>query len=301
MTATADLRPAVTAVATERSRVRRRQLTGRVARGLFGASTSLAVVFLVVLLVAVSYRGYDWLSWHLLTDKASRFAERAGLVSALLGTLWIIVLTALIALPIGIGAAVYLEEYAARSWWTRVLQTNISNLAGVPSVVYGLLGLGFFVNVIGLGRSVISGALTMALLIMPVIIIASQEAIRAVPLSLRQAAFALGATKWQVARHHVLPAALPGILTGTILALSRAIGETAPLLVAGAATYVTFNPGSITSGFTVLPIQIYNWTTRPGQDFKDLAAAGIIVLLAVLLAMNGIAIYLRQRFGTARW
>ncbi len=281
-------------------RLRRRELRGRLMQGLFASATAFAVIVLGVLLVSIALDGYDWLSWRLVTEMPSRKPENAGLLSALMGTLWVISLTAIVALPVGIGAAIYLEEYAPRNWWTRILQTNISNLAGVPSVVYGLLGLGVFVNLFGFGRSVISGALTMALLILPVIIIASQEAIRAVPLSLRQAAFALGATKWQVARHHVLPAALPGILTGMILALSRAIGETAPLLVVGAAGYIAFNPAKLTDQFTVLPIQIFNWTGRPQDEFKDLAAAGIIVLLVVLLGMNGIAIFLRQRFSK-RW
>ena len=299
MSTAAEVR-AVPVAGSADQQLRQRERRGRVMHGLFAAATFLAVVVLVVLLVSIFLDGFDWLSWRLLTEMPSRKAEAAGLQSALIGTLWVIVLTALMALPVGIGAAIYLEEYAPRNWWTRVLQTNIANLAGVPSVVYGLLGLGVFVNVFGFGRSIISGSLTMALLILPVIIIASQEAVRAVPLSLRQAAFALGATKWQVARHHVLPAAFPGILTGVILALSRAIGETAPLLVVGAAGYIAFNPDRLTDQFTVLPIQIYNWTGRPQQEFKELAAAGIIVLLVVLLGMNALAIFLRQRFGK-RW
>ena len=284
------------------AQLRARQTRGAVMRWVFFAATAVGVVVLAVLLASIFLEGREYLSWDFVTNKASRKWERAGLQTALRGTIWVIVLTAAIALPIGIGAAVYLEEYAPRNWWTRILQVNISNLAGVPSVVYGLLGLGIFVNVLPLGRSIIAGALTMALLILPIIIIASQEAIRAVPLSLRQAAFGLGATRWQVARHHVLPAAMPGILTGTILALSRAIGETAPLLVAGAAAYLTFNPDSITDNYTVLPIQIYNWTSRPQDEFKGLAAAGIIVLLVVLLSMNALAIYLRQRLSKrTRW
>ncbi len=301
MTAAVVPEPAARDITTGDRALRGRQQRGRLARGLFLAATLFGVAVLLVLLASIASRGYSWLSWGLLSHKASKHVEEAGLQSALLGTLWIIGLTAIVALPIGIGAAVYLEEYAPRNWWTKILQVNISNLAGVPSVVYGLLGLAVFVDVLGMGRSIIAGALTMALLIMPVIIIASQESIRAVPLSLRQGAFALGATRWQVARHHVLPVAMPGILTGTILALSRAFGETAPLLVVGAAGFVTFNPDSITSKFTVLPIQIFYWTGRPGTEFKDLAAAGIIVLLVVLLLMNGIAIGLRQRFRRARW
>jgi len=285
-----------------REQLRARQRRATAMSWVFLAAVVFAVLVLVILLAAVAYRGVPSLAWSLVTSKASRNFESAGLQTALFGTLWVISLTAIIALPVGIGAAIYLEEYAPRNWWTRALQTNIANLAGVPSVVYGLLGLGIFANFFGFGRSIITGALTMALLILPVIIIASQEAIRAVPLSLRQGAYALGATPWQVARHHVLPVAMPGILTGTILALSRAIGETAPLLVAGAAAYLTYNPNSLTDGFTALPIQIYNWTDRPQQEFKDLAAAGIIILLIVLIGMNAGAIYLRNRFSKkTRW
>lgn len=295
------------AIVEDQGQHSRRQLQQRHARAktmhmLFMLATAFAVVILVTLLAAIVFRGYEYFSLELLTEKASRRPEQAGLQTALLGTFWIISLTALFAIPVGIGAAVYLEEYAPSNRWTHVLQVNISNLAGVPSVVYGLLGLGIFVYFIGFGRSILSGALTMALLILPVIIIASREAIRAVPLTLRQAGYALGATPWQVARHHVLPSAMPGILTGTILALSRAIGETAPLLVVGAASFLTFNPNSPFDSFTVLPVQIYNWTSRPQQEFKDLAAASIIVLLVVLLAMNATAIFLRHRFSRrVRW
>jgi phosphate transport system permease protein len=241
------------------------------------------------------------LSWDLFTQSNSRKAENAGFQAGIIGTFWVISLTALLAIPIGIGAAIYLEEYAPRNWWTKILQTNISNLAGVPSVVYGLLGLSLFVYFLGFGRSVLAAALTMGLLILPVIIIASQEAIRAVPSSLREAAFALGATRWQVVRSHVLPAAMPGILTGTILALSRAIGETAPLVVVGAALFLSHNPDGPLSRFTVLPVQIFQWTARPQADFRELAAAGIIILLAMLLLMNSVAIYFRQRFSKDRW
>ena len=259
--------------------------------------TALAMVILAALIWDIASAGGRWLSLDLLMNTPSRKPEEAGLRPALLGTLWVIGLTALVAFPVGIGAAVYLEEYAPNNRWTRLLKTNIANLAGVPSIVYGLLGLGVFASLLGLGRTVISGALTMALLILPVIIIASQEAIRAVPPSLRQAAFALGATRWQVARDHVLPAAMPGILTGVILSISRAIGETAPLLVVGAAAYVTFNPTGLTSKYTALPMQIYEWARRPQQEFQDLAAAAIIVLLVLLLLLNASAIFLRQRFA----
>jgi phosphate transport system permease protein len=282
-------------------------LTGRKAKAgvvqtLLFLVTALAMVILAVLIWDIASSGARWLSLDLLTNTPSRKPEDAGLRPALLGTLWVIGLTALFAFPVGVGAAVYLEEYAPNNRWTRLLKTNIANLAGIPSIVYGLLGLGVFVSLLALGRTVISGALTMALLILPVIIIASQEAIRAVPPSLRQAAFALGATRWQVARDHVIPAAMPGILTGIILSISRAMGETAPLLVVGAAAYVTFNPTGLTSKYTALPMQIYEWARRPQQDFQDLAAAAIIVLLVLLLMLNATAIYLRQRFAkNVKW
>jgi phosphate transport system permease protein len=264
--------------------------------------TAFAMVILVALIWDITSAGTRWLSLDLLTNTPSRKPEEAGLRPALLGTLWVIGLTALFAFPVGVGAAVYLEEYAPNNRWTRLLKTNIANLAGIPSIVYGLLGLGVFVSLLALGRTIISGALTMALLILPVIIIASQEAIRAVPPSLRQAAFALGATRWQVARDHVIPAAMPGILTGIILSISRAMGETAPLLVVGAAAYVTFNPTGLTSSYTALPMQIYEWARRPQQEFQDLAAAAIIVLLVLLLMLNATAIYLRQRFAkNVKW
>jgi phosphate transport system permease protein len=199
-----------------------------------------------------------------------------------------------------VGAAIYLEEYARKSWLTRAIQTNIANLAGVPSIVYGILGLAVFVRALAMGRSVIAGALTLALLILPVVIIASQEAIRAVPGSMRLGSYALGATRWETIRHHVLPHAMPGILTGTILALSRAVGEAAPLLLVGAVGFVQFAPRGLQDAFTVIPIQIFNWTSRPQAEFQELAAAGSIVLLVLLLAMNAVAILLRNRYAKRR-
>jgi phosphate transport system permease protein len=292
----------VSAFAEKSSNIAGRKTKAGVIQRLLFLVTALAMVVLAVLIWDIASSGARWLSLDLLTNTPSRKPEEAGLRPALLGTLWVIGLTALFAFPIGVGAAVYLEEYAPNNRWTRVLKTNIANLAGIPSIVYGLLGLGVFVSLLALGRTVISGALTMALLILPVIIIASQEAIRAVPPSLRQAAFALGATRWQVARDHVIPAAMPGILTGIILSISRAMGETAPLLVVGAAAYVTFNPTGLTSKYTALPMQIYEWARRPQQDFQDLAAAAIIVLLVLLLLLNATAIYLRQRFARSlKW
>ena len=294
----------MSAVATSPARVstqvRRRKQRASVARVLLAAATTFSIFALGVLLWTIVSRGYDWVSWDLLTNAASRRPLNAGLHTALLGTLWVISLTAIIAFPIGLGAAIYLEEYAAQNRLSRIIQINISNLAGVPSVVYGLLGLGIFVELLDLGRVVLAGALTMALLSLPVIIIASQEALRSVPLSLRQAAYGVGVTRWQVVRHHVIPAAMPGILTGTILSISRAIGETAPLLVVGAAGLITTNPDGFLSRYTVLPVQIYRWTGLAQDEFKNgLAPAGIIVLLVVLLGMNSFAIVLRQRF-TAR-
>ena len=279
-----------------------RKSKAAVVQWLLFLTTALAMVILAALIWDITTSGARWLSLDLLTNTPSRKPEQAGLRPALLGTLWVIGLTALFAFPVGVGAAIYLEEYAPNNRWTRLLRTNIANLAGVPSVVYGLLGLGVFVSLFALERTVISGALTMALLILPVIIIASQEAIRAVPPSLRLAAFALGATRWQVARDHVLPAAMPGILTGIILSISRAMGAAAPLLVVGAAAYVTFNATRLTSKYTVLPMQIYEWARRPQQEFQDLAAAAIIVLLVLLLLLNATAIYLRQRFAkNVKW
>lgn len=285
----------------------RSNLAGREARArvmsvvLFGA-TIVALIALAVLLWTVVDRGWSWLRPEFIENAPSRRPERSGVRPAIIGTFYVILITAATAFPIGVLGAVYLEEYAPRNWWTKILRINISNLAGVPSVVYGILGLGIFVQFFGFGRSLISGALALALLILPIIIIASQEALRAVPPSLREAAYGLGATKWQVIRHHVLPTAMPGILTGTILALSTGIGETAPLLVTGAAAYLTSVPDSIFDRYTVLPVQIYGWTSRPQQEFQELAAAGIIVMMVVLVVLNGTAIILRQRVSRRlRW
>ena len=223
------------------------------------------------------------------------FPKKAGINSALFGTLWLIGFTALFSVPIGIGAGIYLEEFGNKNYFSRFVDLNISNLAGVPSIVYGMLGLVIFVRWFGFGESVLAGSLTMSLLILPIIIIATREALRAVPGTIRQAAFALGATRWQTVYAHVLPQAFPGILTGIILALSRAIGETAPLIMIGALTYVAFVPEGPMDEFTALPIQIFNWASRPQKEFHELAAAGILVLLFVLLLMNSIAVIIRHR------
>lgn len=260
------------------------------------AAVVFGLVSLVVLLADVVVDGVEWLDLDFLTSYPSRIPERAGIRSALLGTLWMMGLVAVFSFPLGVGAAIYLEEYAPDNWFTDLLQMNISNLAAVPSVVYGILGLAVFVRFMAMGQSVLAGALTLSLLILPVVIIAAQEAIRAVPPSLRQASYGLGATRWQTIRHQVLPVALPGILTGTILALSRAIGETAPLILIGALTFIAFDPQGPMDEFTVLPIQIFNWAARPSQEFHDVAAGAILVLLVVLLAMNATAIFLRNKY-----
>jgi phosphate transport system permease protein len=259
------------------------------------AITWSSVLLLAVLLYQVSAEGFKWLDWQFISSFPSRFPERAGIKSALVGTIWLISLVAIISIPVGVSSALYLEEFAVKGRLSKFIEVNVANLAGVPSIVYGILGLAIFVRSFELGRSLISGALTMSLLILPVIIIASREAIRTVPISIRYAALSLGATRWQTTWAHVLPASFPGIMTGVILALSRAIGETAPLIMIGALTFVAFLPEGPMDSFTALPIQIYNWVSRPQQEFHELAAAGIIVLLTVLLLMNATAIYIRSK------
>jgi phosphate transport system permease protein len=256
----------------------------------------------------------SWLSADFLVNPQSPDPERAGVRTAILGSLWTIAITIFFAFPLGVGAAIYLEEYATDTPLNRIIQTNINNLAGVPSIIYGMLGLAIFVRTLevitsgalfGLvdpttanGRTILSAGLTLGLLILPLIIINAQEAIKAVPSSLRQASFGMGATRWQTVWYHVLPNALPGILTGAILAISRAIGETAPLVVVGASTFITFDPNSPFSKFTTLPIQIWQWTSRPQDEFRNIAAAAILVLLGLLLTMNAVAVLLRNRYST---
>ena len=256
----------------------------------------MALIALGALIYDVARDGVGRLSWQFLTSYPSRRAEDAGILAALAGSFFVISLTALIAIPLGVGAAIYLEEYGGRGRLSRLIEINIANLAGVPSIIYGLLGLGLFVRIMGMDRSVLAGASTLALLALPVIILSTREALRAVPKSLREGAYALGATKWQTIWYQVLPVAMPGILTGLILALSRAIGETAPLITIGAVTFVTFAPDSLTSPFTVLPIQIFNWVSRPQVEFQANAAGAIVVLLMLLLTMNAGAIVLRDRY-----
>ncbi len=262
--------------------------------GILGVS--IGILMLGALIVDVLIDGSGRLSIDFFKNFPSRRPARAGIAAAIVGSFYLIFLTAAISLPLGVGAALYLEEYAPKNRFTKFIELNIANLAGVPSIIYGILGLQVFVRWFSLDRSLLAGAFTMSLLILPVIIIASREAIRRVPKSIREAAFALGATRWEVVRDQVAPSAFPGILTGCILAFSRAIGETAPLIAMGALTYMAFLPDSIFSAFTVLPIQAFNWISRPQRAFHDNAAAAIIVLLGILLFMNFIAVILRARF-----
>jgi phosphate transport system permease protein len=263
-------------------------------------SVSVGFILLFTLIVDVLQDGLGQLDWAFFTDPSSTNPENAGAGPAIRGTIYLMVLLLVMVVPIGVGTAIYLEEYANRDrWYNRLLEINIQNLAAVPSIVYGILGLAFLVRGLGLGRVLLAGALILTLLVLPTVIVASREAIRSVPDSIRQGAYALGATQWQVVSRQVLPAAIPGIATGSILALARGIGETAPLLLVGALTYVATNP-TLMGPFTALPVQIYQWIARPQDEFRLLAAAGIIVLLAILLTMNAFAIWLRNRYQR-RW
>lgn len=277
------------------SNLARRHLLSNAFRIFCAALTWLGIVLLVVLLAQILWQGLSHLNWNFLSHYSSSKASKAGILHALAGTIWLIALTAAFAIPVGVAAAVYLEEYAPKGRLSTLIEINISNLAGVPSIVYGLLGVAVFKYFFNFGQSVLTGSLTMSLLILPVIITAAREALKGVPSSLRQAAFGLGATRWQVVRHHVLPAALPGILTGIILSLSRAIGESAPLLVVGAATSLNFMPRHVMEEYSALPIQIYHWAGDSRLEFRELAASGIIVLLVVLLLMNATAIIIRWK------
>ncbi len=281
--------------AARRASARRRLLDrGFQAVGLLVLLAALAA--LGALIADVWHDGIGRLSYDFITRFPSRRAADAGIWHALSGSVIVILVTALLSVPVGVAAAIYLEEYGGRSRLARLIEINITNLAAVPSIIYGLLGLGLFVRAMGMGRSVLAGASTLALLALPVVILSTREALRAVPASIREGSYALGATRWQTIWHQVLPMALPGILTGLILALSRALGETAPLITIGALTYVPFAPDSLWSPFTVLPIQVFNWVSRPQVDFRANAAAGILVLLALLLTMNATAVWLRDRY-----
>jgi phosphate transport system permease protein len=262
------------------------------------AAIFVPLALLLYLLLDVAADGIGRLDWDFLLGTPSRRAARAGIWPALVGSLYLIGLTALLSLPLGVGAAIYLEEYGRRSRLAGIIEVAIANLAGVPSVIYGLLGLGLFVRGFGLGPSLLSGACTLALLVLPVVIMSSREALRTVPDSLREGALGLGATRWQMIRLVILPMCLPGILTGAILAISRAIGETAPLIVVGAVVFISFVPDGPSSPFTALPIQIFNWVSMPQRDFLINAAAGIVVLMGTLLVLNSIAIWLRNRYQT---
>ncbi len=281
----------------------RKRTIGRVFVAICFASTLVGIVALVALIADVLYESWGWVSWEFLTYPPSQAVENflpggrgAGIYPAIVGSIFLIALTAVFTIFLGVGAAVYLEEYAAENRLKSFIEANIANLAGVPSIVYGLLGLAIFVRSIQLGTSLIAGALTLTLLILPIVIVSSQEALRAVPDSQRQAAYGVGATQWQVIRDVVLPRALPGIMTGTILSLSRAIGETAPILMVGAATSLFIAPDSLTSPFSAMPMMIFEWASNPEPAFQHIAAAGIVVLLTILLLMNAVAIVIRNRY-----
>ena len=283
----------------------RKRLYGRIFVGICILSTLVGAIALVVLVADLVYEAWGWLTLEFLTYPPSRFPENylpggrgAGIYPALVGSIFLIILTAIFTVFLGVGAAIYLEEYAGDTRLTRFIEANISNLAGVPSIVYGLLGLAIFVRAASLGSSLIAGALTLTLLILPIVIVSAQEAIRAVPDSRRQAAYGVGATKWEVTRDVVLPSAIPGIMTGTILSLSRAIGETAPILMVGAATSMFVPPDSLSSAFAAMPMQIFDWARLPQAEFQHIAAAGSIVLLSVLLLMNATAILIRNKYDT---
>jgi len=277
-------------------RMTKRITFNKVWKVLFFLATAFALVTLAILLYRIVTQGVGSLSMDFLTNFASRFADKAGIKTALVGSLWLMAVVAPVSIILGVGTAIYLEEYAKKNKINDFIRMNISNLSGVPSIVFGLLGLTIFVRMMGLGKSVLAAGLTMSLLILPVIIVAAQEAIRAVPNEQREASYGMGATKWQTILHVVLPAAIPGSVTGSILALSRAIGETAPLVVIGVPVILQFLPNGLLSQFTALPMQIYDWAKRPQEAFQSVAAAGILVLMIVLLLMNSIAIFIRNKF-----
>lgn len=278
-------------------RINNRLMLNNVFKGLFFLATFFGIVVLAILVMRIVSQGASYLDWDFLSNYASRRPEDAGIKAAIYGTVWIMAIVAPVSLILGVGTAIYLEEYAPDNKFTHFIELNISNLSGVPSIVFGLLGLTVFVRLLEMGRSVLAGGLTMSLMILPVIVVSSQEAIRAIPKEQYEASYAMGATKWQTIRTVVLPAAVPGILTGSILALSRAVGETAPLLMIGAMTFIAYIPESIWSGFTAMPIQIFNWAGRPQEEFQAVAAAGSIVLMLMLVIMNSLAIYIRNKFS----
>lgn len=258
--------------------------------------TLFGLAVLAILIFNIVEVGLSRIDWDFIKDLPSRRAQKAGIYTALMGTVWILFLTAIIAFPIGVGAGIYLEEYGKKTRWANFLEINIANLAGVPSIIYGLLGLEIFVRIFGLGGSLLAGSLTLSLLILPIIIVSTREALKAVPSSIKDASVALGASKWQTIWNQTLPASIGGVLTGVILAISRAIGETAPLIVVGALAYVPFAPSSPMDEFTVMPIQIFNWVSRPQHEFAVNAAAAIIILLLFTFMMNGVAVYYRNKW-----
>jgi len=272
------------------------KLIDRLFQGFGIVNTFLGLVLLAFFIGYIIYIGTNRLGWDFLTALPSRFPEKSGIYTAMVGSVWIMFLTAFFAFPIGVAAAIYLEEYQQKGWFSKILEINISNLAGVPSIIYGLLGLQVFSRVLGLGGNLLAGSLTLSLLILPIVIVAAREAIKAVPKEIKEASDAMGASKWQTVWHQTLPAAFGGILTGIILAVSRAVGEAAPLIVVGALAYVPFVPSSPMDEFSVLPIQIFNWISRPQAGFIINAAAGIIVLLVFTFSLNGIAMTLRNKF-----
>jgi phosphate transport system permease protein len=302
-------------LAALRRGIRRRVLFDKLFSVFGWACLAVGLLTLAALLVDLAIDGLPHLRWDFFTSFPSRKAERAGIFSAWVGTVAVMMVTGMTAIPLGVAAAVYLEEYGSRNWLTDVIEISVTNLAGVPSIVFGLLALGFFIYALDLGRSVLTGGLTLGILVLPIVIVATREALRAVPFGVREAAFALGATKWQTVWHHVLPYSLGGVATGVIIALARAIGETAPLITIGALTYIAFLPTSPIQSeppfvsfqwtedpFTVLPIQMFNWISRPGSDFQGNAAAAGLVLLVMTLMMNGGAIWLRYRLRKrVRW
>ncbi|TFD92295.1 phosphate ABC transporter permease PstA [Jeotgalibacillus sp. R-1-5s-1] len=277
-------------------RTKKRLTKNLLLKGVFAAATTFGLIVLAVLLYRIITQGSGYLSLDFFTSFSSRIPENSGIRAAIVGSIYLMLVVAPVSMFLGVGTAIYLEEYATKNKFNDLIKVNISNLAGVPSVVFGLLGLTIFVRYFDLGISILAAGLTMSLLILPIIIVASQEAIRAVPNELRDASFAMGATKWQTILRVVLPASIPGILTGSILALSRAIGETAPLVVIGIPTILMFMPDGLMSTFTALPMQIYDWTKRPQVAFHDVAAAGIIVLMALLIIMNSIAVFIRNKY-----
>jgi phosphate transport system permease protein len=276
--------------------VARRQALSRLSRYVLLAASLIGVAVLLALGYETVREGASRLSWDFVNSYPSRFADRAGLRSSILGTAWVMGATVVMAFPISIGTAIWIEEFAPRNRLLTVVKLNLANLAGVPSIIYGILGLALFSRYLGLGPSILAGALTLSLMIIPMTVIASQEAIRQVPPSIRDGSLALGATHWQTVRHHVLPGAMPGIMTGVILAVSRAVGETAALIMIGAFTFIAFDNTKLTDDFTTVPIQIYNWTIRPQQEFRQNAAAAIIILMVAVVSLNLIAAIIRERF-----